>query len=80
VFGAALDVGEEKGDGARGKIGHDPLHGLSWTWFCPIGAYEENTLAGQDRIVDALLVLDNASACYAFGKPNPSRLRESQRP
>ncbi len=32
--GAALDVGEEEGDGAGGEIGHDPLQrcGLSWSW------------------------------------------------
>src|SRR3954447_15246155 len=36
--GTALDVGEEEGDGAGGKIGHEPLQTLGWTWCCPIVA------------------------------------------
>ena len=29
--GAALDVGEEEGDGAGGRSGMDPLQMLGWT-------------------------------------------------
>jgi hypothetical protein len=25
AFGTAFDIGEEEGNGARGKIGHDPV-------------------------------------------------------
>jgi hypothetical protein len=36
--GAALDVGEEKGDGAGGEIGHDPLQTLGEMLFGTIVA------------------------------------------
>jgi hypothetical protein len=36
--GAARDVGEEKGDGAGGEVGHDPLQTLGWMWFGTIVA------------------------------------------
>src|SRR5829696_5586015 len=36
--GAAFDVGEEEGDGAAGKIGHEPLQTLGWQWSGPIVA------------------------------------------
>ena len=39
--GAALDIGEEEGDGAGGEIGHDPLQTLGGTWCCSIVAWEE---------------------------------------
>src|SRR3954468_14986593 len=34
-----LDIREEEGDGAAGKIGHDPLQKLGWMWFCSIVAW-----------------------------------------
>src|SRR3954463_10683352 len=39
---AALDIGEEEGDGAGGEFGHDPFQSLSSTWCRPIVAYEQN--------------------------------------
>src|SRR5215212_10276208 len=41
ALGRALDVGEEKGDGPRWELGHDPLQSLGCTWCCPIVAREE---------------------------------------
>jgi hypothetical protein len=32
--GAALDVGEEEGDGAGGRIGRGSFQRLGWTRFC----------------------------------------------
>ena len=37
---AALDVREEEGDGAGGKIRHEPLQTHGWSWCCPIVARE----------------------------------------
>ena len=45
--GAALDVGEEEGDGAGGEIGHDPLQTLGWMWYCPIVARRYRSQAGD---------------------------------
>jgi hypothetical protein len=36
---AALDVGEEEGNGPGGEVGHDPLQILGWTWCCSIVAW-----------------------------------------
>lgn len=51
-----------------------------WAWFCPIVAHEEIDIGWQAASVDAALVANAAPLCYAFGKPNPRRLSESQRP
>ena len=78
--GTALDVGEEEGDGAGGKIGHDPLQTLGWTWCCPIVACDETDLGRQAASGNARLVLGAVPPGYALGKPSPRRLSESQRP
>ena len=36
ALGAALDVGEEEGDSAGGKIGHARFQTLGWMWSLPI--------------------------------------------
>jgi hypothetical protein len=66
---APFDIGEQEGDGAAGKIGHDPLQMLGWTWCCSIVASEENALGWQAGIVEAHLVLGTAPVL---------RLREAQ--
>jgi hypothetical protein len=74
--GAPLDVSEEEGDGAGGKIGHDPIPCMRLVVVladCRTGAQEprpkltesSSTTTPVRRIVS-----------FALGKPNPRRFRE----
>ena len=59
--GAALDVGEEEGDGTGGEIGHDPLQTLGGTWCVPIvarghGDHARGSAPSRGGVHNALLL------------------------
>jgi hypothetical protein len=63
VFGAALDVGEEEGDGAGRQIGHDPFQTLGEMSFSSIVACAETDLGWPADTGDALRILSAAPPC-----------------
>jgi hypothetical protein len=76
---AALNVGDEKSNGAGGKIRHDPLPVRGWAWFYLIVACEETDLGWQpsERLCASWVLPLRATP---WGSPAPAVSRRASAP